>query len=105
MIEPADPGVVQRSRERAVKVAPLCEMLRIHCRFTHKESGAEFRQRRIGDRTAIATYTVTRTDGESKTFRHGREWEALCFATAESVEKNIDGKDHPLMQAAAADAS
>lgn len=75
--------------------------------FTHRPSGAVVTQRRTGDRSYLARFTVTRTDGESRAFRHGgaNYIAAIEYATAESVPKKHRGKDHPLMQAGGAKAS
>lgn len=106
MIEPPDPAVAARMRKDRAKAAGLEQMLRKHCRFEFV-GGAKVKQRRIGDRTAAATFTVTRPDGEERTFHHGlvSYMRAHRFATAEHVEKSIDVKDHPLMQAAVSEGS
>jgi hypothetical protein len=82
-----------------VKAEGLAKMLRERCRFEFK-NGAKVKQRRIGDRTRPATYTITRADGIERTFHHGEEAAAYDFATAEHIEQKIKGKDHPLMKAA-----
>lgn len=100
MIEAPDSAIAQRIIAERPKVAGLAKMLRQHCRFSFR-NGATVRQRRIGDRSYLATFIVTRPDGIERIFRHGLGGyeAALAFATAEHVERSIDGKDHPLMQA------
>ena len=104
MIEAPDPTVAARMRAQKEKAAGLEKMLRERCRFEFR-NGAKVRQRRIRDRSAIATFTVTRADGIERSFHHGLASyiAAYEFAMAESVEQPIDGKDHPLMRAAAAE--
>lgn len=89
-------------RADRAKAEGLAQQLREHCRFEFK-NGTKVKQRRIGDRSYFATFDVIRPDGEERTFHHGlvNYIAAHRFATAEVVEKQIDGKDHPLMQAAA----
>lgn len=103
MIEPPDPVVAAKIKAERGKGEALAAMLAKHCRFNFK-NGSKVKQQRIGDRTAPATFTVTRLDGEEKTFHHGiaNYIAAHRFATAESVERTIDPADHPLMKAAAA---
>jgi hypothetical protein len=101
VIEPPDPAVAARIRAERAKANGLAQMLRQSCRFEFN-NGAKVRQRRIGDRTACATFTVTRPGGIEQSFHHSLPdyTAAYAFAMAEHIEQKIKGKDHPLMQAA-----
>ena len=93
-------------RADRAKAEGLAQQLREHCRFEFR-NGAKVKQRRIGDRSGLATFTVTRPDGEERTFHHGlvSYIAANRFATAESVAKRLEGDEHPLMRAATAEGS